>query len=95
MDKRGAHFRKAWASAQMCSASLLELQELSQTSSRRLQMEQVRLATQQGLPACEEQVFEMYLRLTSLKSQVDQIDVNECSWREQTEFSPAQAYSKL
>ena len=58
-------------------------------------MVQVMLATQLKLPVCVERVFDMYLRLTSLKSKVDQVDVNEYSWREQTEFSPEQACLKL
>ena len=56
-------------------------------------MEQVKLAIQLELSVSEEQVFEMYLRLTSLESLDDQADVNECSCREQTAFSLMQAYS--
>ena len=58
-------------------------------------MEQVRLASQLELTVYEEQVFEIYLRLTSLEFPVDQTDVSECSCRVQTGFSPEQAYSKL
>ena len=93
MGELAERYQWAYASTQTYLASLSALWEFSQTSAHRLLMEQVRLATQLELSVYEEQVFEMYLRLTSLEFPVDQTGVNECSCHERTVFSLMQAYS--
>ena len=95
MGELAERYRWTYASTQTCLASPSALREFSRASAHQSSMEQVTLATQLELSVCEELVFSKYLHLTSLKSPVDQTDVSECSCREQTGFSPEQAYSKL